>query len=375
MRIGMLLSCPLPPREGIGFYTWNLARYLTGQGHRVHLITRGSLAPTTREEVEGVTIWRPTFVPLYPYHVHLHTFFVNRLLKALEPELDLIHLHDPLVKAPNTKLPILVTVHSSILLGSRAIELKDLLSLLIRLQTPVSVQLEREAFKRARRIFTVASSVARDLALYGIDPKDVAVLGNGTNTSVFFPKSSKSIGAKYVLAASRLAPRKGLEDLLECAQLVSGAYPEIQFWIAGGGPLRGKLEKAILRKNLQQKVILLGHISQREKMADLYRSALIFVHAAHYEGLPTVILEAMACGAPVISTAVSGALDVIKDGKNGLLVPPRDPQLLAEAILGLLQNPTLATNLSEEASQTIRENYSWTTIGSGYVREYERILD
>src|SRR3990172_10192905 len=110
MRIAMIISTPIPPREGIGFYAWNLARQLLMQGHQVQFITRGGPHSTIREEVEGIVLWRPTFLPLYPFHVQLHSLFVNALVRELDAQVDLYHLHTPLVGVPATKKPVLVPV-------------------------------------------------------------------------------------------------------------------------------------------------------------------------------------------------------------------------------------------------------------------------
>src|SRR3954464_7899683 len=146
MRICMILSAPLPPREGIGFYAWNLAKHLSRLGHQVQLITRGAARRTSREVVDGITIWRPAFVPAYPFHVHLHGLFIDRIVRELEPEVDLFHLHTPLVKWPATSLPALVTVHTPMKSDTGAIPAASLLGWLIKLQAPVSYQLEQRLF-------------------------------------------------------------------------------------------------------------------------------------------------------------------------------------------------------------------------------------
>ncbi len=376
MRIGMILSVPLPPKEGIGFYAWNLARYLTNKGHQVHLITRGAIAPITNEIVDDITIWRPFFIPLYPYHVHIHSFFVNRLLAYLEKDLDILHLHTPLVKLVNSKLPILVTVHSPMAADTRSIRANNLYSWLIKLQAPFSIRLEKELFHGASRLVAVASSVANELKDYGIDPLKVGILANGVDTQIFtFQKKDARKKDPYILTAGRLAPGKGLDDLLDCAEIVIKDFPSIQFLIAGDGPLKENLKREIERRDLKEKVVLLGHISQRQKMVNLFQNTSIYLHPAHHEGLPTVVLEAMACGAPVITTAVSGSLDVIQDRVNGWLVPPHNPIALAQAVKLLLRAPELRDELSVKAVQTVREHYSWDVVGSNYLAEYQHILD
>jgi glycosyltransferase involved in cell wall biosynthesis len=121
-------------------------------------------------------------------------------------------------------------------------------------------------------------------------------------------------------------------------------------------------------------VTLLGHIADRAEMVRIYQGAAAYVHAAHYEGLPTVLLEAMACGRPVVATAVSGALDVLQDGYNGLLVSPRNPQQMADSIVRLLQDPALTERLGKAALATIQERYSWHVVSRSYLAQYEALL-
>lgn len=375
MRICMIASAELPPREGIGFYVWNLSRCLVGAGHQVQIITRGGAGHTSREVVEGVTIWRPTFVPTYPLHVHLHGLFVDRLVRELEPEVDLFHLHTPLVKWPETDRPVLVTVHTPMKTDAGSIPATTTLGWLIKLQAPFSYHLEQQLFERAGALTAVASSVADELRVYGIAPDRVAVLGNGVDTTLFVPSPrGPDRENPYFFTAGRLAPRKGLEDLVRAAELVVRQFPNFRFLIAGGGPLERALRAEIARRGLKGHVVLLGHVADRVQLLTLYQSAAAYVHAAHYEGLPTVLLEAMACARPVVATAVSGALDVVEHAVNGLLVPPRDPHQLAAAIARLIREPELETRLGAAARWTVEDRYSWHTVSRGYLAQYEALL-
>jgi glycosyltransferase involved in cell wall biosynthesis len=217
--------------------------------------------------------------------------------------------------------------------------------------------------------------VAAELDAYGIDRSQVAVLGNAVDAALFSPNGTKAnTSPPYILTAGRLAPRKGLEDLIQCAQLVRLQIPSVRFLVAGSGPLEGALRNEIARRDMKANVILLGHIADHRQMVELYRGAAAYLHPAHYEGLPTVLLEAMACGRPVVATAVSGALDVIQDGGNGLLAPPHCPQQLASAVLRLLQDPRQGELLGAAALDTIQQRYSWEIVGSSYLAQYRELL-
>lgn len=375
MRIGMVTSLPFPPREGMGFYIWNLSKYLTKLGHTVHIITRGGVKRTQHECVEGIHIWRPTFFPAYPMHAHLHGLFVDRLVRQLESEIDIFHLHTPLVTNLNTRRPVLATVHTPMKADTGSIPITNMLGLLIRMQAPVSYRLEKGVFSQAKTITTVAHSVADELSTYAIDSKSVQVLGNGVDTEHFFPAPvQRTMDSPYFLTVGRLAPRKGIRDLLHCASFVTQRFPRCRFLIAGEGPLRNEIERDIQWLNLSRRVKLLGHIEDRNRLVNLYRGAVAYVHAAHYEGLPTALLEAMACGRPVVTTAVSGALDVIRHGENGLLVPPHNPDAMSEAVRQILAQPAFAASLGKAAHKTVEERYSWHIISRNYVACYESLL-
>jgi glycosyltransferase involved in cell wall biosynthesis len=375
MHIAMLVSAALPPREGIGFYVWNLSQHLVELGHSVQIITRGGPRSTTREVIHGITVWRPPFLPLYPFHVHWHSLFVSRLIKRLEPELDLLHLHSPLVRYPGTDLPSIVTCHTPMKADARAVRADTPLGMLTKLQLPVSIALESAIIRRVGRVAAVAASVANELREYGVDPHRVEVLGNGADTSIFRPQDGQPQHKQdYILTVGRLGPRKGLEDLIACAAHVVQERPHLCFYIAGDGPYRNRLERRARALGVDRHVTFLGHIGDRGRLVELYPGAAAYLHPAHYEGLPTVLLEAMACGRPVIATSVSGALDVIRDGRNGLLVSPRAPAGLAKAVLKLLENPALGARLGAAARATVARHFSWCVVTHRYVRAYEALL-
>ena len=178
----------------------------------------------------------------------------------------------------------------------------------------------------------------------------------------------------YVLTVGRLAPRKGLEDLIQSAKIVLKYHPNLRFIVLGEGPLRPNLQRLVTQLNLKDSVFLLGHVHQRTRLISYYQHCMMYVHPSHYEGLPTSLLEAMACGRPVIAAAVSGNLDIIENQKNGLLVPPHQPEQLADAILNLIAKPTLAQQMGIEARATVCNHYSWDVVGKRYLQEYQVLL-
>jgi glycosyltransferase involved in cell wall biosynthesis len=342
----------------------------------VQIVTRAQYGKPARQITDEITVWRAPFLPLYPVHVALHRPFVARLVRRLEGEVDLLHLHTPLPPPLRSRHPQLLTVHTSLRGEAAAIRVRDARSALVRLQMPFSLMTERTLLARASQVAAVSYSVADELMRYPVGAHSVEVVGNGVDTGRFRPAdvpSRRCDGPRYILAAGRLDVRKGFHDLIEAMAEVRRRCPDVALYIAGSGPLAGQLRATGRTFGLDGALRLLGHVDQTSLVA-LYRGAAIFAHAAHYEGLPTVLLEAMSCGKPVVSTAVSGALDLIEDGRNGLLVPSERPQEMAYALCRLLDDAMLAAQLGYAARRTVEAQFSWGVVGNRYEGCYAALL-
>jgi glycosyltransferase involved in cell wall biosynthesis len=375
MRICQITSAAFPPEEGIGNYVYGLSTQLIKKGHHVTIITRGSRKTPELEHLGNIEILRAPFLPVYPFYMKLHKIFLNSLFKAHEQNFDIVHIHSPLTPPLQTSLPIIATIHTPMKTDTEASfnETKNLRTIIWKLSgTFISYPLEVALIKRADLITVVARSVANELQDYPIGQKDIIVMGNGIDSTMFTPIQHNS-SEKYILFTGRLSYRKGLFDLIESAQYVCAHHPEISFYITGSGILSEKLKERISELGLTQHFKFLGFVT-REELIRLYQHATLYVLPSHYEGLPTVLLEAMACGLPVVATAVSGNLDVITDQKNGLLIPPKAPQQLAEAITNVLDDENLRKTLGANARKTIEQHYTWDKISDHFLTQYQSLL-
>lgn len=366
----MVLSTPFPPEEGIGYYVYNLSRNLSKKGHKVTVITRGSLRIEI-DLIDGIKIIRVPFIPIYPFYIIIHGFLVNKLFKSIETEFDLVHIHTPLSPIIRTSLPIVSTIHTSLIEDARHLEIVDLRSIIYKISTKyVSYPLVSRLIKHSEVVTTVSNSVAHELQkYYGF--ANAIVVGNGVEERIFTP-AKNNIGENYILYVGRLSYRKGLFDLLDCAKHICHNY-SISFFLVGKGELEGRLRERIKDKELQDKVILLGHVN-REELIQLYQNAKTFVLPSHYEGLPTVLLEAMSCGLPVVSTSVSGCVEVVEHMYNGLLIPARSPKRMSEAISLLLEDHKLNMKLGENARKTIEERFTWEKITREIIEIYNKLI-
>ena len=375
MNICMIMSTPFPPEDGIGNYVYGLSSKLINLGHKVTIITRGNLFKTRREFIDDICVIKPPFFPLYPFHIQFHGLFLNRIFKKMGEEFDIVHIHSPLSPLISTSLPVIATIHTPMLIDTkkRIDETKDIRARIEQLMGRyISFHIEMDLIERANTITTVAHSVAMELREYGLNSKDVEVIGNGVDEKVFTPIKNK-VDEKYILYSGRLDYRKGLFDLIESSKIICQVHPEISFVLTGKGILIEKLKRRVNESGLKKNFNFVGFVS-REKLIQLYQQATIYVLPSHYEGLPTVLLEAMACGCPIVATSVSGNLDVLTQGHDGILVPPKSPDKIAEAVLKLLDDEKMRNTLGINARNTIENRFTWSIISKKFLHFYNSLI-
>lgn len=374
MRICMIVSIPMPPREGVGFYVWNLSHYLIQKGHQVQIITRGQPSKPFQEVLDGIRIWRPRFFPTYPLHVTLHGFFVQRLVNHLETDTDVFHLHSPLPPAIQSKRAVMLTFHSMMLPDAQARKIEGIFDLCIKLQAPVSLLLERQMARKSQAVNAVSPPVAKQALVQFVGQKGaIPVMWNGVDTSFYFPDETVRANPNTLLYVGRLAPGKGLHDLIQAFKTVASRFPNASLTIAGEGPQMGMVRSLIEQQGLKGQVLLLGHVHSREDLRALYRQAWALILPSHHESLPGVVLESMACGTPVIATRVGGLPAFLQDGQNGLMVSPHAPEELSDAIIQLIGNTALRNNMGQASRETVEERFTWDLIGANYYRGYQAI--
>jgi len=166
-----------------------------------------------------------------------------------------------------------------------------------------------------------------------------------------------------VLSVGRLRPKKGFGTLIEACALLRAVGFDFRVQIVGYGPERARLESAIARHRLENMIELTGKLDHDEVIrcyadADLFVLPCTVLADGDRDGIPNVLLEAMAMELPVISTAVSGVPELVADGRNGLLVPPDSPAALAAAMKRLLTDAALRSKLGCVARATVTERFS-----------------
>jgi glycosyltransferase involved in cell wall biosynthesis len=231
------------------------------------------------------------------------------------------------------------------------------------------------------KIVAVSEDVKEDIIRYDrIDPSKLQVIPNGIDVERFNPeKNTSNIRKEFPLEEDdivigfigRIVPAKGLEYLLNALPYLKEEFKSIKLLIIGEGSLVEKLKEKAKKNNIFDNILFTG---VRRDIPEILASIDIFVMPSTAEGLPNSLLEAMAMGKPVVATEVGGIPELIKNGRSGLLVPPRNPEALATAIKDLITNDQLAAKMGQAARNFVLNNYSIVEIAQKWQTLYLSIL-
>ncbi len=203
------------------------------------------------------------------------------------------------------------------------------------------------------------------LAYHGIDLAEFPFSPSNGKAAMTTGKADDAV--PLILSVGRMVPKKGMGDLISACRLMMARGVRFRCVIVGEGPLRGELESQVRELGLERFVTFLGAMAH-DGLVSLYGQASVFALAPHIaedgdrDGIPNVLAEAMAAGIPVVSTSVSGIPELIEDGRTGLLVGPRNPEALADAVEWLLRDQALGQKLVVAARRKIEDGFEcWKT--------------
>lgn len=212
-------------------------------------------------------------------------------------------------------------------------------------------------------LMLAVSKPVRDYVVFneGRSPERVEVLHNAIDTRLFKMRNSGYTTAgnpetPVIGSVGRLHPSKGYDTFLEAAKIVLSEMPASRFKIVGEGELLEALKDRTNQLGVSEAVEFMGQKSPAQ-MPDILVGFDIFVQASNWEAFGIAIVEAMACGLPVVATRVEGVVDIIEEGVDGFLVPPRSPEPLADQILRLLRHPELGKRVGTQARRKVEQNF------------------
>ena len=367
---------------GQNVHVAELARALGERGHHVTVYTRrdGPELPDRIRAGPGVTVEHVPAGPasclskdmLLPYMPEFGDHLAQRWLA--EPP-DVAHAHFWMsglaahLGARGTGLPVLQTFHALGIVKRRHQGASDP-------SPPSRLRLEAGLARDAALVIATCSDEVTELAPLGVPAQRIAVVPCGVDLDRFTPNGPRAArgGQHRILSLGRLVERKGVETTIRALPEVPGA----ELVIAGGGDAIADAELARLTAlaqacEVRDRVRLVGQIARADVPA-LLRSADVVVSVPWYEPFGMVPLEAMACGVPVVASAVGGHLDTVLDGRTGALVPPRDPTALAQRLRELLADPGRLAAIGSAAAARARSRYGWGRIASETELLYRRVL-
>lgn len=377
-----------------GIFVHEQVRALVRMGHDVRVVAPTGWAPPllTRwrsfREVPGVDTFQGVPV-LHPRKLSLpgarlgHRNGDAMLLSIAKPlrrvherwPFDVIHAHmlvpDGWAAArmgASLRVPVVATAHRADVLDVPA-------------RGPRSRAQVAEAIQEIDQVCAVSAAIGAAADALATPRRPVAVVPNGADTTVFTPRPVAEArarlglpdGERIVTYVGKLVPRKGVDTLIEAMGLLARRPGGAPLLVAGGiGEMREGLERRAAELGVADRVRFVGKVPH-DDVGWWMAAGDLFVLPSLSEGLPTVVCEAMNCGRPVVATAVDGTPEIVRDGVTGLLVPPRQPAALADALAAVLDDPDRAARMGAEALRLGRELYTWDANARRMTELYETV--
>jgi glycosyltransferase involved in cell wall biosynthesis len=313
-----------------------------------------------KKEIEECGI-RHIFIPELVRNIKLFKDLIAflKIYRVLRKEkFDIVHTHTSKagflgrLAAKLARVPIIIyTPHGHVFFGYFS-----------SLKTKIFILLEKLASPLADKIVAKTNREKEDYISYKItSERRLAIICSGIDLNRFKELSSdeklkikKELGipenSLVVGTAGRLVPVKGPEFLIEASKIIVSKYPDTYFLFAGDGPLRQSLEKKACRMGVKKNIIFLGWRDDVSKIISIFD---IFVLPSLNEGMGRVLVEAMALRKPIVASCVGGIPDLVAHGKNGFLVPPKNPMELAKHIQLLLEDRGEREKMGSAGQETI----------------------
>jgi glycogen synthase len=329
--------------------------------------------------VRGYTPWERVGGKDVRFAPALETLSIGLAMARDPVDADVVHAHTwyadmgALWISQLHRIPLIVTLHSMEPL--RPWKADQLGSGYL-----VSSWIEKTAVEAAQRVIAVSHKMREDiLAHFDADPSRVIVIHNGIDPELFKRTAARDalerlgVRSPYVLFVGRITDQKGIFHLLEASrQLPAG----VQIVVCASAPDTPEIEERLRRAVAElPNVRWINEMVPVDVVTQLYSHAAVFACPSVYEPFGLINLEAMACETAVVASAVGGILEVVEDGKTGVLVPPARPEALAGALNALLANPAQARAMGQAGRRRVEAHFSWTAIAERTEQVYAEAID
>lgn len=378
-----------PSLGGLGKQAQLLTERLAEKGVNVFVIARrmkGMPPAAFSKEVKVYRAWSispytHTFEKVRPVNILISlTYSISTafFLFSKRNDYNIVHSHGagfplficlPLLKLLRKK--VIAKVASS----NQGIELGSLSGRYIGLGSLMTMVL-----KRADIIVATTVEIEEALKKDGFQAERIKRLPNFIDINLFSPASADEKealkkrlglgGQRIVTFSGRFIECKGVAFLLRAWKDISAKIQDVRLALLGDGLLFSEMKSLAQEMGISDSVFFYGHVSD---IRDFLHATDVFVLPSLYEGMPNSLLEAMACGLPVVASRIGGVVDIVKNGENGIITEPGDANSLASGIGKLLADKNLADTLAFNAHKTIREAYSLDNIAMKYIEFYREL--
>jgi glycosyltransferase involved in cell wall biosynthesis len=364
---------------GVGRRIHNLSRELSKLGHEVHVIT-------LNKKNTKIDAHDPKFPTL---HVYVIPSFKVRMSPVITPALfnllsylkfkelnkkigfDIVEsqqCHSPLIF--NSKGLAIIHANHGTAIGVKQ-QKKDIFN---KIKWEILGAIEKFETKRADLVVAVSNFVKNEIVeYYRIDSKKIEVVYNGINPKEFFRRSKNRHKETFpvLLSVGRLNQLKGFDHVLNALNIIVDRCPKIMQIIVGEGPGEKSLKNYCTKHSLLKNVKFISQVNT-EELNKLYSSCDLFIHVPTYEPFGMVVIEAMACGAPVVTSATGGVPEIVDDA--GIVIPDINPSRLANTVLSLLNSEDKRRELSNNAVERAKE-FEWEKIALLYNLILKKIVE
>ncbi len=232
---------------------------------------------------------------------------------------------------------------------------------------------------------TVNSNATKEAVVGVANIPNVDIVPMGVDLSAFSPtkkddaiRQRLGIDGEFIFTVGRMAEKKGFMYLIEAMPRVLEKLPKAKLVMIGDGPERQRLEQQVKELKLEKSVIFAGKVTHKElekwyPTADVFVLPSIVTKEGDTEGLGVVFLEAIASGTPIIGSNVGGIPDIIRHNDTGLLVPQKDAEKLAEAIVKVLADKNLEQKLTKNAMDFVKENFTWDIVADRFAEMFRKM--
>ena len=373
MKITIIATHYLPHIGGLELATYHLANELSKQYNDVHIITP---YPDNKnnDTTTNITTHRHP-INTYPDEQKLCAFidglsFFKKTLKTIkELRPDITHSQNITNSIPaylawkKYQIPYVICIHGN-----------------LELMGPFLPQPLKRFWKKLPHIKSASEIIALTPEMGTQIERELgrkpAIIPNGLDLDTFYPSFEKK---KYsnnptIITLSRIDDKKGLEYAIQSMPKIQEHYPNTILKIVGDGDYRVVLEKLVEEMGLEKSVEFTGLIPNTD-VPNYLRDADLFLIPSLTEGFSLTALEAIACGLPLISTPVGVVPEIIGEWNNGIIVPFKSPDAIADAVITLLSNTELREKYANNSANAAKETMSWKSVAEQYIALYQSIID